>query len=97
MIKLYYYCCTIWSAVTIITEDKKQLPVRGRLDMDVINDIDVTALNSEFMQQRLHPARHVITLINFHVNVDNYFQLMLNNISCELMLLPHEFSLICPI
>lgn len=42
-------------------KDKMQLPVRARLDMDVINNIDVSAVDSEFLQQRLHPAGQMIT------------------------------------
>lgn len=42
-------------------KDKMQLPVRAGLDMDVINDIDVSAVDSEFLQQRLHPAGQIIT------------------------------------
>lgn len=37
------------------------LPVRAGRDMDIINDIDVSAVDSEFMQQRLHPAGQTIT------------------------------------
>lgn len=36
------------------------LLVRAGWDIDVINDIDVTAADSEFLQQRLHPATHII-------------------------------------
>lgn len=38
-----------------------QLPVRAGFDMDVINDIDVSAVNSEFLQQGRHPARMIMT------------------------------------
>lgn len=38
-----------------------QLPVRAGWDIDVINDIDVTAVDSEFLQQRRHPAGQIIT------------------------------------
>lgn len=58
-ITVAYYRPIIWSAVSIITA-KTQLPVRAGLDMDVINDIDVSAFNSEFLQQRLHPERQNI-------------------------------------
>lgn len=42
-------------------KDKMQSPVRARLDMDVINDIDVSAVDSEFLQHQLHPAGQMIT------------------------------------
>lgn len=40
---------------------KMHLPVRAGRDMDIINDIDVSAVDSEFLQQRLHPAGQTIT------------------------------------
>lgn len=40
---------------------KMHLPVRAGWDMDIINDIDVSAVDSEFLQQRLHPAGQMVT------------------------------------
>lgn len=37
------------------------LPVRTGWDMNVIDDIDVIALDSEFLQQRLHPKKQTST------------------------------------
>lgn len=55
LIKLNYYYCTIWLALTFVTL-KDLLPVVAGVDVDVINDINVAAVNSEFLQQGLHPV-----------------------------------------
>lgn len=59
MITFYYYCRTFRAAVANVTGNKMQLPVSTGRDMDVVNDINVRAVNPEFLQQRLHPAKRI--------------------------------------
>lgn len=43
-----------------------QLPFRAGCNVKVIDDIDVIALDSEFLQQQLHPAGQIHSRINFY-------------------------------
>lgn len=57
-------CCCSWSAVIICSWNKNkinELPLVTRWHVDVINDGDVAAVDSEFLQQGNHPAKHVNT------------------------------------
>lgn len=59
-----------------------QVPFRAGCNVKVIDDIDVVALDSELLQQQLHPAGQIIT----HGLISGY-----------VILLGHELSPICTI